>query len=59
VYLRILRCGNIVLLTAKFSDVVKITTLTPLSLLISCKLTYPFVGLKIIFPAYFRIEITQ
>jgi hypothetical protein len=36
-----------VLLTTKFLDVAKITTLTPLSLLISCELSFPIVGLKI------------
>jgi hypothetical protein len=33
-----LRRADIVLLTTKFLDVAKFTTLTPLSLLISCKL---------------------
>jgi hypothetical protein len=42
VYLRMLRCGNIV----RFLDVTKLTTLTPLSLLISCNLTFAIVGLK-------------
>jgi hypothetical protein len=36
-----------VLLTTKFLDMVKITTLTPLSLLISCELSFPIVGVKI------------
>jgi hypothetical protein len=36
-----------VLLTTKFLDVAKFTTLTPLSLLISCELSFPIVGLKI------------
>jgi hypothetical protein len=39
-------CGNIVLLTVRFLDVAKFTILTPLSLLISCKLSFPIVGLK-------------
>jgi hypothetical protein len=39
------RRGNIVLLSLRFLDVVKFTTLTPLSLLISCKLSFPIVGL--------------
>jgi hypothetical protein len=39
-------CGNIVLLTVRFFDVAKLTTLTPLSLLISCKISFPIVGLK-------------
>jgi hypothetical protein len=30
----------------KFLDVAKFTTLTPLSLLISCELSFPIVGLK-------------
>jgi hypothetical protein len=38
---------NIVLLTTTFFDVAKFTTLTPLSLLVSCKLSFPIVGLKI------------
>jgi hypothetical protein len=41
-----LRCGNIILLTLRFSDVAKFTNLTPLSLLISCKLSFQIVGLK-------------
>jgi hypothetical protein len=40
------RCGNIVLLTVRYFDVAKFTTLTALSLLISCKLSFPIVGLK-------------
>jgi hypothetical protein len=38
---------NTVLLTIKFVDVAKFTTLNQLSLLISCKLSFPIVGLKI------------
>jgi hypothetical protein len=41
-----LQCGNIVLLTIWFLDVAKFSTLTPLSLLTSCKLSFPIVGLK-------------
>jgi hypothetical protein len=41
-----LRSGNIVLLTLRFLDVAKFTNLTPLSLLISCKLSFPLVSLK-------------
>jgi hypothetical protein len=37
---------NIVLLTLRFLDVAKFTNLTPLSLLISCKLSFPYVSLK-------------
>jgi hypothetical protein len=40
-------CGNMVLLTTKFLDAAKFTILTPLSLLISCKLSFQFVSLKI------------
>jgi hypothetical protein len=43
-----LRWGNMVFLTTKFLDVAKFTTLTPLSLLISCELSFPIVGLKIL-----------
>jgi hypothetical protein len=39
-------CGNIILLTVRFLDVAKFTTLTPLSLLISCKLSFPIVGFE-------------
>jgi hypothetical protein len=42
-----LRCENIVLLTVRFLDVAKVTTQTPLSLLISWKLSFPVVGFKI------------
>jgi hypothetical protein len=38
--------GNIILLTARFLEVAKFTNLTPLSLLISCKLSFKIVGLK-------------
>jgi len=44
VYLWMLHCGIIVLLTRFF--VANFTALTPLSLLISCKLSFPSVGLK-------------
>jgi biotin transporter BioY len=37
---------NIVLLTTKLLDEAKFSTLTPLSLLISCKFSFPVVGLK-------------
>jgi hypothetical protein len=43
VYLWVLQCGNIVLLTVRFSDVAKFTTLTHA---ISCKLPFPIVGIK-------------
>jgi hypothetical protein len=46
VYLWMLRCGNIIHLTLRFLDVEKFTNLTPLSLLISCKLSFPIVSLK-------------
>jgi hypothetical protein len=38
--------GNIVLLSLRFLDVAKFASLTPLSLLISCKLSLPIVSLK-------------
>jgi len=38
---------NTVLWTVRFFDVAKFTTVTPLSLLISCKLSSLIVGLKI------------
>jgi hypothetical protein len=51
VTLWMLRCGNIVLLTVRFLDVAKLTTLTPLSLLISCKLrkeyTFNYIGFEV------------
>jgi hypothetical protein len=40
----------------KFLDVAKFSTLTPLSLLISCKLSFPVVGLEVSSLAYFGIE---
>jgi hypothetical protein len=46
-----------VLLTLRFLDVAKFTNLTPLSLLISCKLLFIIVGLKMSSLAYFGIEI--
>jgi hypothetical protein len=39
--------GNAVLLTTTYFVVAKFTTLTPLSLLSSCKLSFPIVGLKV------------
>jgi hypothetical protein len=47
VYLWMLQWGNMVLLTTKFLDVAKFTTLTTLSLLILCELSFPIVSLKI------------
>jgi hypothetical protein len=41
-----LRYGNIVLLTIRFLDVGKFTSLTPLSIQFSCKLSIPVVGSK-------------
>jgi hypothetical protein len=38
--------GNFVLLTIRFLDVATFTTLTPISLIISCKLSFPIIGLK-------------
>jgi hypothetical protein len=46
VNLWMLRCGNIVLLTIRFLDVAKFTTLHSITLLISCKLSFPSGGLK-------------
>jgi hypothetical protein len=46
VYLWMLRCGNIVLLTLRCLDVAKFINLTPLALLISCELSFSIVGLK-------------
>jgi hypothetical protein len=48
-----LPCGNIVLLKIRFLDVAKFTTLTPLSLLISCILSFPIVGLASLSLTYF------
>jgi hypothetical protein len=42
-----LQCGNIVLLTIRFLDVAEFTNLIPVSLLISCNLSFPIFGLKI------------
>jgi hypothetical protein len=41
----------------RFLDVAKCTNLAPLPLLISCKLSFPIVGLKIPSLPYFGIEI--
>jgi hypothetical protein len=49
VYLWMLRWGNIMIWTVRFLVVAKFTALTPLSLLISCKLSFPIVGLKMSF----------
>jgi hypothetical protein len=38
--------------------VIKFTTLIALSLMISCKLSFPIVGLKNVFPAHFGTEIS-
>jgi hypothetical protein len=46
VYLQMMQCGNIVLMT-DFLMWLSLNTLTPLSLLISCKLSFPTVCLKI------------
>jgi hypothetical protein len=42
-----LLCGNIVLFTAKVSDVAIFTTLYPLSLLVPCKLLFQVVSFKV------------
>jgi hypothetical protein len=44
VYLWVLRCENILLFTFRFFYVAKFGTVTPLSLLTSCKLSLPVVG---------------
>jgi len=46
-YLGMLRCGNIVLMKIRFSDVAKFTTLLPLSLRTSHRISYLNVALKI------------
>jgi hypothetical protein len=45
-----------VLLTTKILDVAKFTTLTPLSLLISCELLFLIVGLKISYLSTFALK---
>jgi hypothetical protein len=40
------QCGNVELLRIRFFEVEKFTTLTPLSLLASCRLSLPIIGLK-------------
>jgi hypothetical protein len=47
VYLWMFQCGNTVLLTNRFFDVAKFTTLIPLLLLTSRELPFPTVSLKI------------
>jgi hypothetical protein len=47
IYLWMLPCGNTVLLTIRLFDVAKFTTLTSSSLLISYKISFPIVDLKI------------
>jgi hypothetical protein len=51
-YLWMLRCRNIVLSTLRFLDVAKFTTLTPLSLLISSKLSFSVVSFHMVFREY-------
>jgi hypothetical protein len=41
-----MRCENIILLAVRFVDVANFTTLSALSLLILCKLSFPIVGSK-------------
>jgi hypothetical protein len=43
VNVQMLHCRDIVLVTVKCFDVAKFTALTPLSLLISCKLSFPII----------------
>jgi len=50
---RMFRCGNILLLNTRHFYMVEFTTLTPLSLLSSCKLSFPVVGFNIYsFPSF-------
>jgi hypothetical protein len=49
VYVWMFRCGKIVLPTTRFFDVAKFTILTLLSVLSSCRLSSPIIGLKIYF----------
>jgi hypothetical protein len=56
VYLWMSQCGNVVLLTIRFLNVAKFTTLTPLSLLIASGLSFPIVGLKNTFSTYFYMK---
>jgi hypothetical protein len=44
-----LRCESIVILTLRFLDLANFTSLTPLPLLISCKLSFPIVSLNMSF----------
>jgi len=55
-YLRMFRCGNTALLTIRFFGVAKFTALTPLSLIISCKLSFQIGGLKIFFLPTFALK---
>ena len=48
--------GNMVLLMIRFFDMEKFATLTPLSLLCWCKLSFPMVGLKIPFLQNFALK---
>jgi hypothetical protein len=50
---------NIVLLTTRLSGVTKFTTLTPLLLLISCKLSFLIVELKISTLPTFALKISE
>jgi hypothetical protein len=45
-----LLCGNIVLLTVRFTDVAKYTALTALSFILSYKLFFAIVGTEISYP---------
>jgi NADH:ubiquinone oxidoreductase subunit K len=51
-----LHCKNIVLLTIRIFGVAKFSTQTSLSLLMSCKLSFLTVGLKISFIPSFALE---
>ena len=55
VYVWIFRCGNIMILTTRFFDVVMFTILSPSSLLSWCTLSLPIVGLNVFsFFAFFH-----
>jgi hypothetical protein len=45
-----------VLLTIRFLEVAKFTTLTPLSLLASCRLSLPIIGLKMSYLPTFALK---
>jgi hypothetical protein len=54
---RMLRCGNILLLNIRHFYAVKFTIQTALSLLSSCKLSFPVVGFKIYSFSSFALKV--